>query len=172
MDSFISKKINSFAGRWKWLDVLAIFCAKYLPYLLLAILIIFSVLNRRYYILFYPLLSAFFAIFVVNKLIYLFYKEARPSELKETKTLISVPKNPSFPSRHAAFFFAASFSLFLYDVFLFQVFILCSCIIGVARVFTGVHWLKDILGGVITGFLSAIIVYYLFNIWKFFNLFF
>ena len=37
-DNYIFSQINNLAGKCLWLDALAIFCAKYLPYLLIAFL--------------------------------------------------------------------------------------------------------------------------------------
>ena len=109
----------------------------------------------------YPFFSGLFAAFVITKIIYLFYKEERPAELRSAKVLIPVPKNPSFPSRHAALLFGTSFYLFFYSVPLAILFVVCSCLVGVARVFCGVHWFRDILGGILSGAFSAIIIYYL-----------
>lgn len=157
----VFKNINRFANRSKLLDVLAVFCAKYLLYLILISLFLFAYAIHNLYLFFYPFLSGLFAAFVIDKIIYTFYKERRPAESKNATVLITVPKNPSFPSRHASLLFGISFYLFFYSIPLAIFFTICSCIIGVARVFCGVHWFRDILGGVAAGFISALIVYYL-----------
>ena len=162
----IFKDINKFAGKWKWLDLIAIFCARYLPYLMVVFLFIFAILNRNWQILFYPLLSALFGLFIINNLIYFFYIEKRPAYLWATKLLIPVPKNPSFPSSHTEFFSAISFSLFFYNVNLAIIFLALTCLVGIARVFCGVHWFRDILGGLVAGVFSAIIIYYLLSFIK------
>lgn len=157
----IFKNINRLAGKSKILDIFAIFCAKYLFYLMLAFLLLFSFAFHSIGLFFYPLLSGFIAAFILNKIIYVFYKERRPAEFKNTNTLISVPKNPSFPSRHASFSFGISFYLFLYSVPLAIAFLVCSCFIGIARVFCGVHWPRDILAGIFVGLLSVFMTYFL-----------
>ncbi len=155
------KNINGFAGKSKVLDTFAVFCAIYLLPLMIIGLLIFGVLKRNLEMFFYPLLAGLFSAFVVSKIVYIFYKEKRPAKLKNTNLLISIPKNPSFPSRHASLVFGMSFALFFYGQFLAIIFLVLSCFVGLARVFCGVHWLRDILGGVVAGLFSAIIIYYL-----------
>jgi undecaprenyl-diphosphatase len=157
----VFRDINKFAKKWKWLDVLAIFCARILPYLMVLFLVIFAIATKNWQIIFFTLLSALIARFVLNSFIYHFYKEVRPAYIRGANVLIPIPGNPSFPSSHAAVFSAISFTLFLYNIQIAYVFLALSLLIGVARVFCGVHWFRDILGGFASGFLSAIIVYYI-----------
>jgi len=159
----VFRNINRFASRSKLLDAFAVFCAKYLLYLLIAFLLLDAVAVHNWRLFFCPLLSGLFAAFIINNIIYIFYKEHRPAKLESTKILISVPKNPSFPSRHASFIFGMSFYLFFYSMPLAVFFIACSCFVGISRVFSGVHWFHDILAGAFVGFASALIVYGLLN---------
>jgi len=46
----------------------------------------------------------------------------------------------------------------LYPLLLMMLAIVMACVIGVARVFVGVHYPGDIIGGAITGTVSAAIV--------------
>lgn len=155
------KDINKYAGKFKLLDGLAIFCARALIYLLVLFLFVSAVYYHSRGLFVYSLLSGMAAAFLINSAIYALYKEKRPAEFKTTKTLIPIPSNPSFPSRHAALSFGISFYLFHYNLYLFLFFLICACTIGIARVFCGVHWFKDILGGVVSGLASSIVVYYL-----------
>jgi len=159
----VFKNINRFANKSKLLDGFAVFCARCLLYLMILFLLVFAFIIHNWYMLFYPLLSGLFAAFVINKIIYVFYKKQRPAELKTAKILIPVPKNPSFPSRHASLLFGISFYLLFYNTLLAIIFIICSCFVGVARVFCGVHWFRDILAGALVGSISALIVYSLLN---------
>jgi undecaprenyl-diphosphatase len=162
----IFRNINSFAGKWRFLDASAVFCARILPYFMVIFLAIFYVFTKNIFIFFYALLSGLFARFVINQIIYLFYKEKRPAQFGGTRVLIPVPRYPSFPSGHASFFFGISFYLLFYSIPLAIVFIVCSCLMGIARVFCGVHWFRDILAGVLVGFLSAAVIYGLLNYFK------
>ncbi len=159
----VFKNINQFAGRWKILDIFAIICARILPYFMVLFLFFYSIYISNLYLFVLAIISGIFARFILNELVHLFYKEIRPANLGQAKILIPVPKNYSFPSGHASFFFGVSSFLFFYNIYLSIVFILCSFLVGTARVFCGVHWFKDILGGFLAGLLSAIVVYNLLN---------
>jgi undecaprenyl-diphosphatase len=159
----IFKNINHFAKRWKAIDVLAIFCARLLPYLMVIFLFFYSIYTADIYLFLYAILSGLFARFIINELVHLFYRRQRPAYIEQTKILIPVPKNYSFPSGHSSFFFGVSFFLLFYNIYLAITFLLLSFLVGTARVFCGVHWFRDILGGVFAGLVSAIIVYYLLN---------
>jgi len=154
----VFRNINRFAGKLKLLDAFAIFCARYLLYLLMIFLLAVAIAANNWRVFFYPLLSGSFAAFVLNKIIYIFYKGHRPAVFQGVKVLILVPKNPSFPSRHASLLFGMSFYLFFYNAPLATIFLIFSCIVGVARVFSGVHWFRDIVAGAFMGFISALIV--------------
>lgn len=157
----VFKNINRLAGKSKLLDVFEIFCARRLIYLMVLSLFVLALFYHSRGIFVYPLLSGLCAAFVFDKIICFFYKEQRPAELKGTNVLIPVPRNPSFPSRHASLAFGMSFYLFFYSLPVAVIFIICSCLVGFARVFCGVHWFRDILGGIVSGFLSSLAVYYL-----------
>lgn len=154
----VFKDINYFAKRWRPLDLFAIFCARILPYLMVLVLLVISLRQKTLYLFFYSILSALLGR-LINEFIYIFYKKQRPAFLQQAKVLIPVPKNYSFPSGHASFFFGLSFFLLFYNNFLGIIFIALSAIIGIARVFCGVHWFKDILAGAFVGFLSSLIIY-------------
>ncbi len=155
------KNINRLAGKSNLLDAFEIFCARQLIYLMALGLFVSAIFFHSRGIFAYSLLSGLCAAFIFDKIIYFFYKERRPAEIKGTNILIPVPKNPSFPSRHASLAFGMSFYLFFYSVPLAMIFIACSCLVGFARVFCGVHWFRDILGGAASGFISSLAIYYL-----------
>jgi undecaprenyl-diphosphatase len=159
----VFKNVNRLAGKSELFDGIAVFFARYLVYSMAAALLFYAVAVYNLRLFFYPLLSGLFAILVINKIIYFFYKEHRPAELKRTKVLIPVPKNPSFPSSHASFLFGLSFCLLFYNMPLAVIFLALSCIVGIARVFCGVHWFRDIVAGVLVGLISALALHALAN---------
>jgi len=154
----VFRNINRFANKSKTLDRFAVFCAKYLLYLMIVFLLSFAFAVHNWQIFFYSLFSGLLSAFVLDKIIYTFYKEQRPAYLANAKVLILIPKNPSFPSRHASLLFGMAFYLFFYSTPLAIFFIVLSCLVGISRVFVGVHWFRDILGGAFVGFLSVIIM--------------
>lgn len=154
----IFRNLNQFAKRWKALDSAAIFCAKKLPYFMVIFLFAYCWMQKSLPLFFYAVLSALFAR-LINEGIYFFYKGKRPAYLPGTKVLISVPKNYSFPSSHASLFFGMSWFLLSSDFYLGIAFLILSLIMGIARVFCGVHWFRDIIAGAFVGLLSSIIIH-------------
>jgi undecaprenyl-diphosphatase len=178
MDSQIFYAVNNLAGRSHILDLVGIFLASYSQYILVIVLLI---------VLFYPkesrnynqkmiavsLLAALIARFVVKTLIVLLYQRQRPfvnSPL--VHHLISTRQSQylqSFPSGHMIFLFALGTSLFLFNKRLGTFTLILSTIIGLARIYVGVHWPSDIVGGALIGAITSVIVYLLYKQTKYFK---
>ncbi|MFH1181202.1 MAG: phosphatase PAP2 family protein [bacterium] len=158
MDLYIFNLINQFVGRWPALDGLAIFFAKYSGYVLIFILLLFLIKNYKKY---WPLatkalVSAVVSRFVITEIIRLFWPRLRPFIENHSNLIISQsPSEPSFPSGHAAFYFALAVAVYFYNKKIGIIFFAVSFLMGIARVFVGVHWPSDILAGVLVGILSA-----------------
>ncbi len=85
----------------------------------------------------------------------LFDRERPPLRYAEPKTLVHTPHDGSFPSGHAATSFAAATILsFAFPRFALPLFLLAA---GVAfsRVYVGVHYPLDVVGGALLGMLVA-----------------
>lgn len=168
IDLLLFNKINGYAGKFKWLDRLAVFCAKWLPYLMGAFLFLYAFAGKNAGLFLLPVLAGVFSRFIINEAIYFFYKRKRPVEVLPIKSLIEKPRYPAFPSGHASFFFAISCVLWHYSLAMGAVFLALSFIVSLARIFSGVHWPSDILAGIAAGGASA----YLLILWIFSNLYF
>jgi undecaprenyl-diphosphatase len=163
--------LNLFARKSKSFDGLVIFSARWLPFIAGISLFVIAYYKGRASIFLFPLLAALVSRFIFAEVIYLFWKRKRPSTFNETKVLVPVPSNPSFPSAHASFFFAAAFTLFFRDIYLAIFFLLIAVIISLARVIAGIHWFGDIVAGFINGLISALVTYYFIIPWILHNLF-
>ncbi|MEK7114763.1 MAG: phosphatase PAP2 family protein, partial [Patescibacteria group bacterium] len=75
------------------------------------------------------------------------------------KPLIDLEFSNSFPSGHASVFFALAMAVFLFNRRWSYYFFVGAVLNGLARVYVGVHWPTDILGGMVVGILSALIVW-------------
>lgn len=158
IDAYSFSIIHSQARRSKYLDFFAIVCAEYLGYALIGFLFIAALTTKSWQLFFIPLFVAIVSRFVLTQAIYFFYQRKRPTEALATPALIKKPNHPSFPSGHTAFFFGLSFALFLFNTHLAVAYTLASVCISLARIFCGVHWPSDILGGIGTAFAALIIV--------------
>lgn len=68
--------------------------------------------------------------------------------------IIPPPDKFSFPSGHTAAAFVMVFAfLHFYPVF-FGIFLVIACLIAISRVYLGLHYPTDILGGIFLGYLS------------------
>ena len=155
LDFLIFQSFNRVAGKMPFLDSLAIFFAQYAGYLILLLLLVFLLRNFKKYkkptIL--SLSAAFISRFVVVELIRYLYFRPRPFVVGSVNLLI--PHNPtaSFPSGHASFYFALSSVIYFFNKKLGILFFIISALIGVSRIYCGLHWPLDILVGAMVGVL-------------------
>lgn len=141
------------------LDILMIFGAEHLIFLMWFLIFIFAIKgktkDRKSLILF---LISFPILYFIIKLIHLFIFEQRPYIANEILPLISYrADDASFPSRHASISFAMAFA-FLYFKSKWGIpILLLAAWVGISRVYVGVHYPMDIIGGIIVAIVSLII---------------
>lgn len=172
IDLSFFQKLNDFAGAGALSDKIIVFFASQLPYLLVCAFVIFLLLQKRDRIKAFlqPVLALILSRFVITEIIHLLFHRPRPFIILEAaKRLVLTPLSEnlkSFPSGHAAFFFALSTAIFLEDKKTGSIFLFASCLMGIARVAAGVHWPTDIMGGAAIGVLSALIVKLIAQKWE------
>ncbi|MBU4348269.1 phosphatase PAP2 family protein [Patescibacteria group bacterium] len=173
LDIKIFDLIHQLVGKSRLLDLTAIFFADYVGYLLIIVVLflIFSnpplkdeygtskELKTRIYNSAFILLSALLSLGIFTKTIKFFYDKPRPFVALEFQPLMNQAVESAFPSGHMAFYFALVFALyFLGYKRWFVFFSVVLLLMGVARVFIGVHWPIDIISGIGVAFLSVYIV--------------
>jgi undecaprenyl-diphosphatase len=115
----------------------------------------------------------------INKVVSLVAYEPRPFVTHHVHLLVTHAADSSFPSDHAAVSFSVIFTLFFvirpwlqklrdvqipglsprtYMLILLFVSLAIGCLIGFARVYVGVHYPDDIIGGAISGLLASMFV--------------
>ncbi len=151
--------INQYAGANVLFDNIAIFLAEYSPYLFIGVEVyLYFIARKRHEALlaFYSMLLAL----MINQIIGLFYFHNRPFMDGLGRTIFQHVAENSFPSDHTTFMLAIACSLFLSlhtrKVGLLLIFV--GIIGGSFRVFIGVHYPFDIMGGIFVGAISAIIM--------------
>lgn len=150
------------------MNSLIIFCAQYLPYILVAVfllILIFSkeTLREKIKFFIFTAISVFLSRVVITEIIRYFYYVPRPFVNNDIVPLISHEATGSFPSGHAAFFFALAMAVYYFNRKWGVIFFVSAILMGLARIIAGVHWPIDILAGAIIGILSAIILYFPFK---------
>ena len=160
MDYLIFQQINNLALKNLYLDEVAIFCASFLGYILIGVLFILLIKNfKKYYkIATQAFISGIFARFIIVEIIRFIWHRPRPFISNSVNLLINHSPSASFPSGHAAFFFALSTLIYFYNKKTGILFLIVSFLISISRVFCGIHWPFDILAGALVGILSALII--------------
>ena len=161
---------NNLAGQWPILDQLIVFFGYYFPYFLATaflLILYFSKYSRRekWQMFLTVAVSAIISRFGFVSLIRLFYQRPRPFLIYQINQLIA--KNAfSFPSGHAAFFFALAMAIYFYNKKWGAWFFAAAILMTLARVTAGIHYPTDILAGAIIGILSAYFIFYFSKKWK------
>jgi len=155
--------INNLAGENFILDKIMIFLARYLIFIIpLCLLYLwFKKASRRedkqlvIVILFSLIISL-----ILSWGISVFYFHPRPFAISLGKQIISYFPDSSFPSDHATAAFAVAFILFFLKKYKnSSFFFVIALLIGWARVFCGVHFPLDIIGGFFVAAIGAGITY-------------
>lgn len=165
MDFQIFTLINQISSKNAILDFAGIFLANYLIWLLFFVIIFFGFLPPRKKGETISRANAFRSILgallggSLTLLIGQFISRARPFAVHEVNLLISPPITiASFPSFHTAIAFALACTLFLFSRKIGIWFFVAAILIGVARVYVGVHYPSDIIFGAIIGCSSSLII--------------
>ena len=110
--------------------------------------------------------AAILSRFIITNIIRWIWFRPRPFVQNHINLLFNYNSaEPSFPSGHAAFYFAIATVVFLYLKKVYPrpkfwwgvglLFYIASFLIVVARVFSGIHWPSDILAGAAIGIISG-----------------
>ncbi len=166
MDLFLFNQINQFAGKWNWLDDSAVFFAKYFEYFLILCLFLFLVIRFKKYwrMVVEAFIAAILARLVIVDFIRWLWPRSRPFIENNINLLLNYPNEASFPSGHAAFYFAIATIVFFYNKKAGVLFYLAAFLISLSRVFVGIHWPSDILAGAIVGIFSGWLINKIFKI--------
>ena len=91
---------------------------------------------------------------------YFIYQRPRPFLVHEVNLLITPPSDPSFPSNSTSVAFSIAASVWIMNRPLGSILLIPASLVALSRVFMGVHYPSDILGGAAFGFLSAFASWY------------
>jgi len=165
MDINILYFLNGLTSKSVFLDSLFIFLASYLQYFLGIIFLLFLFFSRykhkeKIKIFAVTVGSIIVSRLFIVELIRFFYHRPRPIILYNLNQLIP-ETGYSFPSGHSTIFFAASAAIFCYNKKLGVIFFVASVLMNISRVIVGVHYLSDIIGGMILGSIVAFSLFYL-----------
>src|SRR3989344_4239452 len=91
-----------------------------------------------------------------------FYESPRPFAVLEITTLVDHDPTNSFPSGHTIVYTSLAAAMWFVRREIGYWFLAGAVFIGLARIFVGIHWPTDILGGLVLGVISGFIAYKIF----------
>jgi len=169
LDYQIFEFINGLSGHSRILDFFGIFCAKYLIFVIGGVVagwwlglhktkpsLAWPIEGRRKWLIFGNVSLSVLLAMLLNYVLGFLKFRNRPFVNLHTGRLVNPFSEKSFPSDHAAVAFAIAASVFLYDKKLGIVLMFLSLLVGLGRIYAGVHYPLDIVGGIVVGVVSAV----------------
>ncbi|MDP3729572.1 MAG: phosphatase PAP2 family protein [bacterium] len=161
-DEQIFYAIQGLAGKSRLLDFLGVFFAEQSGYFLviavIALIFLMPQWKERLRFIFFTLLSVIISRGILIELIRIVYNRPRPFAALEITPLVNHAYTAAFPSGHVALYFALAFSVLLINRRFGYGMIAVATLMGISRIFIGVHWPLDIVGGALVAFISFMIV--------------
>jgi undecaprenyl-diphosphatase len=164
LDHYLFGIIFGLAHRNVFADTLAVFLARWVPYLLVIgfFTLLFGAFRKGKERLFYFIQAALIGILgrgVITELIRFFSNRPRPFEVLGFDPLMAHNSfEPSFPSGHAAFYFGLALAAYFMDRKWGIMYFVLASLIGIARIFVGVHWPLDVVIGTVIGIATSFAV--------------
>lgn len=147
--------IHGLAGHSNLLDTLMIFGAEPLIYIMILLILLLGIIGKTndkkaFLLLFLSLPVAFLLI----KAVHFFIFEPRPFITFNFTPLVKETADASFPSRHTTIVAAIAFSYLFFKSKWSLLLLPAALWVGISRVYVGVHYPLDILGGFLVGVIS------------------
>lgn len=163
-DLALFNAIHRFWGTSRVLDALGVFLANTLTYLMVAGMLVFIFQTthsnqERIFLAGQMLLAYLVSRWILTANIAMVVKRARPFQALGFTPPFFPVTNGAMPSGHTSALFSIAFVMFTVDPRWGGVYLVLSLLVGLGRVFVGVHWPSDILVGILVGLASGFLVY-------------
>lgn len=150
------------------LDQIIIFCAQYLPFLIIGIAVIFFARlekSRRISALVLFATSSGIA-FIADKILNCLIESPRPFMVNDIAPLFPHSADNGFPSEHVLFAMVIAGVVFAYNRKLGVILAILGLIVGSARVIANVHHPIDVIGGIAIALMSIFCAYRVLSLQK------
>ncbi|CAH0313974.1 undecaprenyl-diphosphatase [Peribacillus simplex] len=161
MNSKLFRMINNLGKQYTDLNPFFVFIAEYMIFfLVLAVLMfLFSRRNKNRIMV----ICAFITLVIselLAKIAGQFHSNNQPfAELPNVNRLVEKAVNNSFPSDHTIIFFSFCITFWLFKRGWGILWVILAVLVGISRIWIGVHYPADVLVGAIISIVSATIVY-------------
>ncbi|WP_102693574.1 undecaprenyl-diphosphatase [Rummeliibacillus pycnus] len=165
MNYELFQQINGLAGHSTLLDNLMIFLSNSLPYVVVLLLLYLWFIGNKQkgieirYTTVYAAFSAAIALFI-NVIIHFFYYHPRPFVTHHVHKLVAHAADSSFVSDHAVLVFAIAWTLFLRNTRGKYIILLWATMVGLSRIYIGVHYPYDVIGSIVLSLATSSLVVY------------
>lgn len=155
------RMVNDIGKEHTYLNSVFSFIAEYLViFLALSILFIWFSRNKENRKMIICATITFICSIILGKILGLFYSNYQPFvELSDVNLLIEKEVDNSFPSDHTILFFSYCFSFWLFKRGIWILSLLVATLVGISRIWVGVHYPFDVLTSIIISFTIASLIY-------------
>ncbi|MDA1526979.1 MULTISPECIES: undecaprenyl-diphosphatase [Bacillus cereus group] len=161
MNYTVFQWFNNFAGSSKLLDTLMIAITNSAAYVAILFMFILWFNNgkkinaiKKQYTVLYTTLSVIIAL-LVNVVIHAVYYHPRPFVSHDVHQLVPHAADSSFVSDHSVLVFSIAFVFLLRGEKLKYIALIWAVLVGVSRMYVGVHYPLDILGAAFLTFITS-----------------
>lgn len=155
------RMINDLGKQYTSLNPFFVFIAEYMVFfLVLAILVYWFTRSNQNRMMVICAFITFVIAEIIGKIAGKIHSNNNPfAELSNVNQLIEKAVNNSFPSDHTMLFFSFCVSFWLFKRGIGILWIILAVLVGVSRIWVGVHYPADVIMAAIISIISAIIVY-------------
>ncbi len=160
---YLFHSINSLATQFPIIDKIAVFLADDLNTVFISLLVLMLVLKwKTHHLIFAKTLFIVLISLILSDLIEYFYHHPRPFQLDLGHKLIGHGLSSSFPSQHTLTVVIIAFAYLLAGFKTIGIIgLFVSLVVGLSRIYVGVHFPFDVVGSILIGFLLVVFSNYM-----------